>query len=109
MTIPSRALPSVGWALGIVLLLPVEVGVGEDFLVVGVGEDFLVMGVGEDFLVVGVGEDFLVVGVGEDFLVAAAPDFCVITPGIKTPKSKKKSRREICDMAQIVLAIQQKK
>ena len=100
MTIPSRALPSVGWALGIVLLLPVEVGVGEDFLVVGVGEDFLVMGVGEDFLVV---------GVGEDFLVAAAPDFCVITPGIKTPKSKKKSRREICDMAQIVLAIQQKK
>ena len=100
------------------MLLPVEVGVGEDFLVVGVGEDFLVMGVGEDFLVVGVGEDFLVVGVGEDFLVvgvgedflvAAAPDFCVITPGIKTPKSKKKSRREICDMAQIVLAIQQKK
>jgi len=96
-----------------VLLVPVEVGVGEGFLVVGVGEGFLVVGVGEGFLVVGVGEGFLVVGVGEGFLVVgvgegflvvAAPDFCIITPGIRTPKSKTKSLREICDMTQIVFA-----
>ncbi len=84
-------------------------GVGEGFLDVGVGEGFLGVGVGVGFLEVGVGEGFLVVGVGEGFLVVAAPDFCAITPGIRTPKSKTKSLREICDMTQIVLAIQQKK
>ena len=84
--------------------MPVDVGVGEGFLEVGVGEGFLEVGVGEGFLEVGVGEGFLVVGVGEGFLVVAAPDFCAITPGIRTPKSKTKSLREICDMTQIVFA-----
>ena len=62
------------------------------------------VGVGEGFLEVGVGEGFLEVGVGVGFLVVAAPDFCVITPGIRTPKSKTKSLREICAMIQIVFA-----
>ena len=102
--------------------VPVGVGVGEGFLEVGVGEGFLDVGVGEGFLDVGVGEGFLEVGVGEGFLevgvgvgvgvgflVVAAPDFCVITPGIRTPKSKTKSLREICAMIQIVFATQHKK
>ena len=91
--------------------MPVDVGVGEGFLGVGVGvgEGFLEVGVGEGFLEVGVGEGFLEVGVGVGFLVVAAPDFCAITPGIRTPKSKTKSLREICAMIQIVFATQHKK